>query len=262
MAEARGRRDAKVIGMALVGWREWANAALDLFFPPLCPLCRARLDDGRRDPLCGGCWNGLERLSPPYCQICGRPFEVFEPSLEDGRRCEQCRRRRPPFAYARAATLYKETAREALHAFKFGGKRSMARPLGEVMALAGEASGLVEAVDCLVPVPLHGRRQAERGFNQSALLARHLGRRWRRPVVESALRRTTATRPQTDLGADERRKNVRGAFALRRPEPIVGRHVLLIDDILTTGATVSECTRVLLEGGAKTVGVLTVARVP
>lgn len=250
-----------IVRLPSIGWREWANAALDLVFPPLCPLCQTRLGDGRRDPLCGDCWERLERLNPPCCQICGRPFMTFEPSGEGGR-CGECRRRRPPFAYARAATLYNDTVREVIHAFKFGGKRAIANPLAEVMALAGEAAGLPEVVDCLVPVPLHRRRQAERGFNQSALLARRLGRRWRRPVVEGSLRRTTATCPQTELAADERRKNVRGAFALRRPKRIAGRRVLLIDDVMTTGATVSECARVLLGGGAATVGVLTAARVP
>lgn len=248
--------------MESVDWREWANAALDLVFPPLCPLCQTRLGDGRRDPLCGCCWERLDRISPPYCQLCGRPFMTFQSSPEEeGGRCGECRRRRPPFAYARAAMRYKDTAREVLHAFKFGGKRAIADPLAEIMALAGEAAGLPEAVDCIVPVPLHRSRQAERGFNQSALLARRLGRRWRRPVVEGSLRRTAATCPQTELAADERRKNVRGAFALRRPEQIAGRRVLLIDDVLTTGATVSECSRVLLGGGTAAVGVLTAARV-
>jgi ComF family protein len=245
-----------------VSWREWANAALDLLFPPLCPLCQERLGEGRRDPLCGGCWEHLDLITPPYCRICGRPFGAFEPSSEEGGRCEECLRRRPRFEYARAAALYKETVREAIHAFKFHGKRAIAKPLGDLMALAGEKAGLAESTDCLVPVPLHPRREVERGFNQSSLLARRLGRKWQRPVIEGALRRARTTRPQTELEAGERRKNVRGAFALRRLELIAGRRVLLIDDVLTTGATVSECARVLLEGGARSVGVLTLARVP
>lgn len=130
------------------------------------------------------------------------------------------------------------------------------------MAQAGQAMVPVEAVDCLIPVPLHPSREAERGFNQSLLLARHVGRRWRIAVEPRGLHRQRATPPQTDLGAPERRKNVKGAFAVSRPETVGGRHVLLIDDVLTTGATVSECARTLVAAGAQMAGVLTVSRVP
>lgn len=248
------------------GWRHWLIAALDLFFPPLCPLCRRRLDEGRRDPLCGSCWERLPRLAPPYCACCGRPFYTFEAadplSMARAGLCESCRRRPPPFAYARAATLYREGVREALHAFKFGRKTGLARPLGDLLAEAGQTLLPDRAVDCLVPVPLHPAREAERGFNQSLLLAQRLARNWRLPLAVGVLRRVRVTRPQSELSVEERRANVSGAFVLRRPASVAGRRVLLIDDIFTTGATAVECCRVLTVGGAKAVGVLTVARVP
>lgn len=243
-------------------WGPWAMAFLDLLFPPLCSRCQRRLDEGRRDPLCGDCWDNLERLSPPFCAICGLPFGSFEAGGEASHRCEPCRRRRPPFAYARSVTFYGDTVRDVLHAFKFRGKQSLSRPLGDLLAEEGARLVPARAVDCLIPVPLHPQREAERGFNQSALLARRVGRWWKIPVVEGALRRTVPTRSQTELSGAERRRNVSGAFILRRPQAVTDRHVLLVDDIFTTGATVSECTRVLLAGGAATVGVLTVARVP
>lgn len=244
-------------------WTEWITAAADLVFPPFCPLCRARLDAGRHDPLCARCWQGLERLEPPYCRICGRPLPSLEPGrASEGSPCEPCRRRRPPYAYARAAALYGERVREALHALKFGGRAALARPLGDLLAAAGDRMVPRPAVDCLVPVPLYPSREAERGFNQSLLLARRVARRWRIRVEARALRRTRATRAQTELGPAERRRNVRGAFALARPATVAGRHVLLVDDVFTTGATVSECARVLVAAGARAVGVLTVARVP
>ena len=178
----------------------------------------------------------------------------------DSALCEPCQHRRPPFAYARAATLYRDAVREALHAFKFGGKTGLCRPLGDLLADAGQTLLPEPRMDCLVPVPLHPARESERGFNQSLLLARRLARRWGLPV-EKALRRVRPTRPQTDLSAGERRANVRGAFVIRRAR-VAGARVLLIDDIFTTGATAAECARVLLaEGGARAVGVLTVARV-
>lgn len=243
-------------------WREWALAFVDLLLPPFCPLCRARLDEGRRDPLCGSCWDRLERLSPPYCRTCGRPFPRFDPGgAPEAGPCEPCRRRRPRFSYARAATLYGERVREAVHALKFQGKTALARPLGDLMAEVGSRVLPVAAVDCLVPVPLHPSREAERGFNQSVLLARRVSRRWGVPVEPRALRRRRSTPSQTDLDAEARRANVKDAFQVYRSRAVDGRHVLLIDDVFTTGATVSECARVLLDAGARTVGVLTVARV-
>ena len=152
-------------------------------------------------------------------------------------------------------------AREALHAFKFHGRRALAAPLGDLLveAMAGRLPAGLPAV--LVPVPLHPRRERERGFNQASLLARRVGRAWRCPVRDDVLVRAVATPSQTELDAPARRANVRDAFRLRRPELVAGCHVLLVDDILTTGATLSECARCLRDGGAATIGALTVARV-
>jgi len=232
----------------------WLTAALDLLFPPFCPVCQAPLGAGRRDPLCGTCWQGLERLAPPWCRRCGVALSI------EGL-CGECRTRRRPFSYARAAVRYGPIAREALHAFKFGGRRALAAPLAELLAELGLGALPGAAPDLLVPVPLHARRERARGYNQSALLATRLGQVWGVPVALDALGRATATAPQTDLDAAARRQNVRGAFVARRPELIVGRHVLLVDDILTTGATAGECARCLTRAGAAAVGVLTVARV-
>lgn len=151
--------------------------------------------------------------------------------------------------------------REALHAFKFRGRQALAAPLGDLLVEVAARRLPDGAPALLVPVPLHPRRERERGFNQALLLARRLGRARGIPVRADALVRAAATQAQTELDARARRANVRGAFRLRRPEAIAGRHVLLVDDILTTGATLSECARCLREGGAATVGALTVARV-
>lgn len=235
------------------GWRPWITAALDLVFPPLCPVCDGLLGTGRRDPLCGACWEGLERIAPPWCRCCGVPLGI------EGL-CGACRSRRPPFAYARAALRYGDLAREAIHAFKFGGRRGLAYPLGDLLAGLGLSALPGAAPDVLVPVPLHPRRARERGYNQALLLARRLERAWGVPSVAEALQRVAPTRPQTDLDAVERRRNVRDAFAVRWPELIAGRHVVLVDDVLTTGATAGECARILVRAGAAAVGAVTVAR--
>jgi len=246
------------------GWRALVTALLDLVFPAFCPVCRRRLGDGRRDPLCGGCWAALEPIIAPYCRVCGIPFQTFPTGDADrsvGRLCGPCRARSPLFSYARSAVRYEGVAREALHAFKFGARRALAAPLGDLVAGLGPEALPVSVPDLLVPVPLHVRRERERGFNQALLLAARVGRAWRVPVRSDVLVRTVPTVSQTDLSAEARRANVRRAFALRRPELVAGRHVLLVDDIYTTGSTVGECARCLEDGGAATVGVLTVARV-
>ena len=235
------------------GWRPWITAALDLVFPPLCPLCDRMLGAGRRDPLCGECWEGFERIAPPWCRCCGAPLGI------EGL-CGACRSRRPRFAYARAAVLYGDLVREAIHAFKFGGRRGLANPLGDLLAGLGLSALPGAAPDALVPVPLHSRRARERGYDQALLLARRLERAWGVPVVADALLRAVPTQPQTVLDAAARRRNVRDAFAVRRAEVIAGRHIVLVDDVLTTGATAGECARSLYRAGATAVGVLTVAR--
>jgi ComF family protein len=188
-------------------------------------------------------------------------MKEFLGSFEAGPLCGPCRRRAPGFDYARSAARYENVMREALHAFKFRGRRALAAPLGDLVVEAMEGRLPAGVPALLVPVPLHPRRERERGFNQAALLAQRVGRAWQVPVRDDLLVRAVATPSQTELDAAARRANVRNAFRLRRPDAIAGHHVLLVDDILTTGATLSECARCLREAGAALVGALTVARV-
>ena len=237
-------------------------AALDLVFPALCPVCEATLGAGRRDPLCGACWGSIARLGAPWCLVCGAapviPTSFYERPQRVAHGSATCRTTPPSYDYARAAALYEGGLRDALHAFKFEGRRALAGPLGDLAAEQCVGS-LPDGIDALVPVPLTRERERERGFNQAALLARRIGRRLAVPTRAGWLVRTRPTRPQSDLSAAERRANVRGAF--RACEPVASRHVLLIDDIQTTGATLDACARALRAAGARQVGVLTVARV-
>jgi len=257
-------------------------AALDLVFPALCSVCETTLGAGRRDPLCGQCWSAITRLGPPWCDVCGAAPAVSATSYERPSRvahgdtaggvgptssgvgppavspCATCATTALPLDYARSAAVYEGELREALHAFKFAGRRALARPLGDLAAEQCVAS-LPDGIDALIPVPLARERERERGFNQATLLARRIGRWLDVPTRPGWLARTRSTRPQSDLSAAERRANVRGAF--RASDHVAGRHLLLVDDVLTTGATLHACARALRAAGARRVGGLTVARV-
>jgi ComF family protein len=239
--------------------RAWAVAALDLVFPARCPVCETVLGDGRRDPLCGACWTAIERVAPPVCDACGLPFAVFVGSAvaSRGGRCGECASMPPAFDWARAGGVYAGPLREAVQRLKFARKPALARPLA-TLVLEQWAERL-PSVDAVVPVPLARARERERGFNQAGLLAERLAGRLGCRVQARWLARARDTRPQTDLDATERRANVRGAFVAS--SAVAGRRLVLVDDVLTTGATVGECARVLRAAGAVGVGVLTVARV-
>jgi len=230
------------------------DPVLAVVFPSACPACGRLLAHPRRGPLCEPCWAGLPRHEAVACR-CGLPL------LPGRTACGRCRRGRQPFAAGASLGPYEGSLRLVLHELKYGGRRRAARRLAE--ALLGEPAvrALVDSTDVLVPVPLHPRRLRERGFNQSALLAEEVSRRTGRPVSPDALVRRQDTLPQAGLTAAARRRNVEGAFAVRRRAAVAGRTVTLVDDVLTTGATAFACARQLRMAGADEVRLLTVARV-
>ncbi|WP_299443772.1 ComF family protein [uncultured Rhodospira sp.] len=238
-----------------------ARPALDLILPPRCLRCgEVVAGDGA---LCVACFREATFITPPLCHRCGVPFggDWAEPVAEEaaGLLCAACARRPPPWHRARAALIYDDGARPLLLAFKHGDRTDAAGALGGWMARAG--ASLLESADLIIPVPLHRTRLWRRRFNQSALLAAAVARRARRPWAARLLIRAKATPTQGGLGAAGRVENVRGAFRLLRPERVAGRRILLVDDVLTTGATLAEGARVLRNGGAAAVDVLTLARV-
>lgn len=233
----------------------WAlDALLSVVLAPSCPACVQSLERPTNGPVCGACWASILPLTPPLCDACGDPLATWRVETIPSGRCARCRRLRRSIARARAVGAYEGALRAIIHAWKYEGRRSLARPLAALLHVRG--SEVLEGADCVVPVPLHRSRRRQRGFNQAADLARHIGL----PVVD-ALERTRATRVQADLPAARRHENVRGAFGPRRCAcRLRDRVVVLIDDVSTTGATLDACGEVLLESGVREVRALTAAR--
>lgn len=227
------------------------NALLDIFVPPVCPLCEEAL---RKGALCGDCLDlfAREKIIGPACTVCGEPFAS---GAGGEHRCGRCASADPPFVLAQSAFLFEGAVRDAVHSFKYGGKVTLGAPLARLIC---EGTTLPERPDLVVPVPLHSDRLKSRGYNQSLLLARAASRIISAPVDCLHLKKTRLTADQVDLSAREREENVRGAFEASS-SVFKDKTVLLIDDVLTTGSTVRECSKTLSKAGAR-VFVATLAR--
>ena len=230
-----------------------ADGALAIVLAPECAACHELLAEPTRGPVCGRCWNAIVPITPPCCRTCGDPLPSWRTISVAESTCARCRRKPPLLTIARALGAYEGSLRAIVHALKYGGRSTLARPLAARLREAG-AEALAGA-DLVVPVPLHRSRQRQRGFNQAAEIARRLGL-----PMQDALRRTRRTPAQADLPAARRHANVRGAFALARASSVSGRVVVLVDDVSTTGATLNACAAVLLTAGASEVRAVIVAR--
>lgn len=230
------------------------QAVVDFLYPPRCPACGVRT---ARVTFCVTCRERIQPPRSPLCLACGLPFAGSGPDHV----CTACRTHPPRFrqARARAAVDRREPSPliEALARFKYGRDVTLAPVLSRLLV---EPPPMPIVHDLIVPIPLHRDRLRWRGFNQAVPLAWALSRACGRPVDPFALVRRRPTPPQVGLGAGDRRRNVRGAFAVRHRERIQGRTVLLVDDVMTTGATAHECARVLQRAGARAVDVVVLAR--
>jgi ComF family protein len=236
--------------------RSALRLALDLALPPLCPSCREPLGDGAG--LCATCWSKLSLIEPPYCARLGIPF-TYDPG--PGLLSMEAIANPPAYDRARAAVRYDDIARALVHRFKYGDRLDLAPMMGRWMARAG--GELLADAEAMVPVPLHWRRLWARRFNQSAALAGAVSELAGQVVLHGAVKRVRATPQQVGLNKSERAENVQGAFKVppERKAEIAGRRLVLVDDVLTSGATVDACARALLRAGAAHVDVLVFARV-
>ena len=236
-------------------WSHAAKLALDIALPTLCVACREPVDG---EGVCAECWARLSFIAPPYCPRLGIPF-VYDPG--PGLLSMEAIADPPAYARARAALRYDDVARTLVHALKYQDRTDLAPPMGRWMARAGRE--LLDEADVLVPVPLHWRRAWHRRYNQSGALARVIARQTGVRLSTEALRRIRPTQQQIGLSRPQRASNVQGAFkvASHRQSEIQGRRVILVDDVLTSGATADACARALLRAKAASVDVLVFARV-
>jgi ComF family protein len=245
-----------------------AESLFATFLPSACRICNAPLLNISRLPVCKDCLSGTHPIAGELCSICGErlvtPFIVSAESEES--LCGLCQRLRPPYIRAIAYGSYDGSLRELIHLLKSEKVRPAANVLGRMLAeiIAELESGFGEAPVLVVPVPLHASKKRERGFSQSELMARSAVKQSsmgnRLELDCDLVERRRITQSQTGLSRHQRRENIRGAFTVAKTEKIAGREVLLIDDVFTTGTTVSECARILRRAGASKVFVGTAAR--
>lgn len=235
---------------------EITKSLLDMLYPRRCLGCGVSSPEIFRY-MCWECWSAAARVEAPFCDLCGDPVAG---AIDHNFICYQCSAEKPAFDGARSAARYDGVVGETLRQLKYEKALWLAPDAAEWLHNCLQAEYPGRLFDLLIPVPLHHVRRRERGYNQAAILAHALGRRLGRPVRPGLLRRIRPTATQTNLTAKERLSNVVGAFKYKRTKRLKDQRVLLIDDVMTTGATVNACAKTLKRGGAASVHVVTAAR--
>lgn len=229
---------------------------LDILLPPRCLGCDALV--GRQGGLCSPCWSNLTRVTAPLCRCCGLPFAYAIGT--DDYECGACIASPPLYDIARTACVYDDHSKQLVHRFKYRKHTVLASLLSEWTGQAGEK--WITDADLICAVPLHWRRMAQRGYNQSAIMAQRIAEKYSRPYRPQLIKRLRYTPPQASLSRNERQKNVQGLFRIdpRFSEQINGARVVLVDDVITTGATIEACCKALKKAGVAHITVLAFAR--
>lgn len=235
--------------------KQAGNTLLNIVYPPHCALCLAETEPG--DHLCGPCRQTASKIDAPFCYVCSEPFSG---QIDGDFTCSRCQEREFSFECAITRYLHRGPVREFVHRFKYNRQYYLRLELGRWLGETLDDFRMTkQPIDAIVPVPLHSARKRERGFNQAAALARLLAQKAGKPMVH-ALQRVRYTSTQTQFDRHARMENLRNAFRMRQNVPVRNLHLLLVDDVLTTGSTVDECARILKQAGAGSVRVATVAR--
>ncbi len=241
---------------------QWLHTALDFVFPAECQYCGKFLGDARVVIFCRNCWAQITPISHPTCPLCGDLVSIEPSHLPAGDvLCRHCRVLPPGMDRVFAASAYEHVVRTAIHQFKFAHKTGLGAPLAQLILTHLPQDFDSRRYHAIVPVPLHPKRLRQRGYNQSAILARELSKALRIPLVRHALRRVRQTGEQALIKERQsRHANIQGAFQATSPALVSSKALILVDDVVTTGATASECARVLKQAGAVSVLVVTIAR--
>lgn len=233
----------------------WLKRLLNTILPPRCTSCHALVEDAGM--VCADCWRELEFIASPLCKKCGFPFPY---AMEEEALCGTCASEEPRFTLARAALRYNDKSAALISHFKYADRTYAAPLFAKWMTQAG--ADCLKDAELLVPVPLHPRRLFARRYNQAALLVQQIGKLTGKPIALQALVRRKHNPPQVSLSQIQRRQNVKNIFSAHPNygKHMAGKHVVLIDDVMTTGATIIECTKAISRAGAASVRVLTLAR--
>jgi len=230
----------------------------DLIYPNCCLACKNRIESAQAENLvCAPCWEKIEKNLPPFCVSCGRRLDKKGMAKNI---CSSCLKVKFYFDRAFSPCLYTGTIKKLIHEFKYAGKDYLGKPLGELMNKFIKDYRLpIAYLDFIIPVPLHKSRMREREFNQAQVLSEQVAKEFNKKILPDVLVRSRPTRTQTELSFEERRKNVESNFTVKNSECIRGANLLLIDDVLTTGATSSEAAKTLKDSGARVIFVMTLA---
>ena len=234
------------------------NGLRDLVYPKICLSCKNKLDKSKQDSfICQDCWSNIKRNVPPFCHYCGRRLKAANITKNI---CPDCIRKNFHFDSAFSPCVYTGVIKDLIHEFKYKNKDHLGLSLSKLMVeFIKEYNAPIDYVDFIIPIPLHKTKLREREFNQAEILSRHIAKEFRKCVLTDVLLRTRETKTQADLEMAERILNVRDSFSVTKHEQIRRKNILLVDDVLTTGATSSEAAKALKNAGANIVFVLTLA---
>lgn len=231
-----------------------AKSFLNIVYPLHCASCKKPLDPENSSAVCCHCIGSVKRNPEPYCVHCGRSVEIA------GCACDSCVENKPVFSMAYSAYLYEGVLKELVHQFKYGGKLALGRDLSGLLSdFLYDHPEILEDVAAVTFVPIASDRLIKRGFNQSKILAKHISDSYGIPLVD-CIRKIKTTKNQNELARDERLENLKGAFSAGKGPGLSGLTILVVDDIMTTGATLNECAKALVKSGAAGVRCLTLAR--
>ena len=236
------------------------NKIVNFIFPAQCIICKNFIENN--DGICFECLNNIDFITNPKCDCCGYPFEIIYSDTTDKKKtllCPNCIKEKPKFHKCVSVVKYNDAAKKIILPFKHADKTNFAKIMGRMMSAT--VSPFIDEVDFIMPVPIHLKRMLKRKYNQSSLLSNIISKYTKKPVLYNVLYRAKFKQSQGHLSTNKRKLNVAGAFDVKNKTKIKGKNILIVDDVFTTGATISECADVLLKNGAKKIFVVTFARV-